>query len=275
MGGVGLPAVVTAEPAIRNSYTGAKKNSFFGKPSFQNWTKNIKAKPSELVTPKTLSELQSVVTKAKKIKAIGSGHSFSPCAHTNETMIKTDGLKRILEVDRKNMRVKVEAGIKLYELNESLFQLGFSLPSLGDVDRQALAGALATGTHGTGMRYGSFSDEALVHAMELVLADGSVLELSADRPSDARLLKAARLGLGVLGVVYSVTVNVIAARNLELHSRLLSLDEALETRNYLENDHFLSFSVFRLPKKFKRYLETRRHQPLMLIPLKAFLIILF
>ena len=241
---VGATALVTEAKVATDGDYGASSSVVARDGEFCNWTGNIRSRPASMVRPSTLAELQAAVSAAVKVKAVGSGHSFTPCAHTNETMIQTDDLTEILAVDPVLLRVKVEAGKKLFELNDELAELGLAIPSLGDVVVQSLAGAISTGTHGTGMAWGSLSDGAFVHGMELVLADGTLLSLDADRPADLPLLQAARLGLGCLGIVYSITLNLVPAHNLERRSRLMTLAEALEPRRYLSNDHF---EFFRFP----------------------------
>ena len=181
---LGASGATMATPALADVAAddyGARHGTLTGAPAFTNWTRNIRCHPNVLVTPTSLVELQESVAKAKSVKAVGSGHSFSPCAHADDTMIATDRLDRILLVDRQAMRVKVEAGKKLYAFNDELAALGLALPSIGDIDRQSLAGLISTGSHGTGMKWGSFSDQASIQAIEIVLADGSLLSLNADK----------------------------------------------------------------------------------------------
>ena len=240
-------------------------------PHFINWTGNVRCRPQAMITPQSLPELQAAVAGAKKVKAVGSGHSFSPCAHADRDtiMIRTDGLARWLDLDRESRLVRVEAGIKLHALNDLLASHGLALPSLGDIEMQSIAGALATGTHGTGLKWGSLSDEAGLRGMELVLADGSLLSLAADRPSDGERLAAARIGLGALGVVYSVTLKVDVAHQLEAHSRIMSLNEALDARHWRDNDHY---EFFRFPFTDLAQVVTRNRtdRPADRRPLKTF-----
>ena len=222
------------------------------------------------MTPTSLAELQEYVAGAKTLKAVGSGHSFSPCAHAEDTMIATHRLDRILLVDHQAMRVKVEAGKKLYSFNDELAALGLALPSIGDIDRQSLAGLVSTGSHGTGMKWGSFSDQESIHAIEMVLADGSLLSLHANKPEDAELLMASRLGLGALGIIYSITFNVTEAHNLEAHSWLMDLEDALDPRHYLENDHF-EFFHFPFTTKVKAVTRNRTDKPRLEQPIRTFI----
>ena len=125
--------------------------------------------------PATREQLAEVVRRAAarglRVRASGSGHSFTPIALTDGVMIRCDRLDRVLAVDRAAGLVKVEAGIVLRDLNRRLDELGLAFENLGDIDRQTLAGAISTGTHGTGARLRSIS--AQIEAVELVLADGS------------------------------------------------------------------------------------------------------
>ena len=129
----------------------------------------------------------------------------------------------MLEVDRAAGLVKVEAGIVLGELNRRLDELGLAFENLGDIDRQALAGSISTGTHGTGARFRSVS--AQVEAVEMVLADGTTLELSA--AGDPAGLACARIGLGALGLIYALTIRTVPAFTLHRVDSPKPLDETL------------------------------------------------
>ncbi|SMF01280.1 D-arabinono-1,4-lactone oxidase [Pseudobacteriovorax antillogorgiicola] len=205
---------------------------------FENWSHNIRVQPREYYEPKTLDELQSLVARSSKIKAVGSGHSFNCQAYTDQTMISLKHLNRILDVDRDNRRIRVEAGKSLHDFNKEIESYGMVLPSLGGIDKQSLAGACSTATHGSGLKWGTLSDESSIFGMELIQDDGSVLELRADRPSDREGLMAARVNLGVLGIIYAITFKLEESRCLELRSKPLSLEEAQDQGHYLKNDHF-------------------------------------
>ena len=155
--------------------------------------------PAAIESPGTREELAEIVRRAAdrglRVRASGSGHSFTEIALTDGVMVRLDRLDRVLAVDRATGLVKVEAGIVLGELNRRLDGLGLAFENLGDIDRQTLAGSISTGTHGTGARFPSVS--AQVEAVEMVLADGTTLEISAagdpagarggaDRPRRAR-----------------------------------------------------------------------------------------
>ena len=212
---------------------------------WRNWTGDQRCFPAVIERPRTLEGLAEVVRRAADVgltlHAAGSGHSFTEAALTDGAMIRLEALNRVLDSDSDSGLVKVEAGITLRDLSAALWQRGLAMENLGDIDRQTLAGAISTATHGTGAEFRNLS--AQVEALELVLADGSLLEVSEQTDGDA--YRAARVGLGALGLIYSVTLRAVPAFTLHrvdspqpLEQTLASLDE-LAARN----DHF-EFFVF-------------------------------
>ena len=137
----------------------------------------------------------------------GSGHSFTPVAVTTGVMLRPGGLRAVRAVDTAAGEVTVEAGCPLRDLNEYLDARGLALANMGDIQEQTVAGAIQTGTHGTGRDLGGIA--AQVTALEMVLADGSIVACSADH--EPELFQAARIGLGALGVLTAVTLRVVPA----------------------------------------------------------------
>ena len=133
-------------------------------------------------------------------------------------------MSHILEVDRSAGRVRVQAGIRLHALNEALAGVGLAMPNLGDIDRQSIAGAIATATHGTGLGLGNLA--TTVVAMEIVTGTGDVVRL--DERSDPELLRVARVGVGALGIVTEVTLQCVPAFNLHARETIESLDDVLD-----------------------------------------------
>jgi L-gulono-1,4-lactone dehydrogenase len=214
-------------------------------PEWRNWAGDQRCHPATVERPGSRDELAAIVARAaargQPIRAVGSGHSFTGIALTDGLMLQLDRLDRLLGADRASGLVKVEAGIVLGELNRRLDRHGLAFENLGDIDRQTLAGAMSTGTHGTGARFQSLS--AQVEAIELVLAGGEALELTAASDPDA--LRAARVGLGALGVVYAVTIRTIAAFTIHRVDSPRPLEETLDRLDELNDasDHF-EFYVF-------------------------------
>ena len=164
-----------------------------------NWSRTQRCEPAQYLRPATRAQVADAVTRARTVRVAGSGHSFTGAVLTDGTLLSLERMARVLDADPTSGLVRVEAGIDLHRLSRELHFQGLALPNLGDIDAQSLAGAIATGTHGTGARLPNLS--AQVEAVELVLADGSQRTLSG---GDA--LRAARIGLGALGVVVAVTL---------------------------------------------------------------------
>jgi L-gulono-1,4-lactone dehydrogenase len=209
-----------------------------------NWAGDQRCTPAAIERPGSREELRAAVSGAvasgRSVRASASGHSFTGIALTDGVMVRLDRLARPLDFDAETGLFKVEAGIVLGELNRALDARGVAFENLGDIDRQSVAGAISTGTHGTGERFGSIS--AQIAGMEIVTADGSVVEVS---ESDPDLLRAARVGLGALGIVYSVTVRTVPAYTLDRVDSPGPLDETLQRLDELNagTDHF-EFYVF-------------------------------
>lgn len=204
-----------------------------------NWSGGQSCVPVALERPRSRAGVADAVGRAaqagRRVRVAGAGHSFSALAVTDGTMLRLDRLARVLDADPASGLVRVEAGIGLAALNSELDALGLALENLGDIDAQALAGALATATHGTGGRLPNLS--AQVEALELVLADGSERTLTA---ADGDLFRAARVSLGTLGVVVAVTLRCVPAFRLRAVDEPAPLDAVLEQLDARVdgNDHF-------------------------------------
>lgn len=179
------------------------------------WCRLSSAAPERVLAPGDPDEVAAIVTEAAarriRVKMVGSGHSFTDVALTDGWMLSPTNLVGVRAVDRQAMTVTVLAGTPLHALNTALADLGLSLHNMGDIDRQTVAGAISTGTHGTGGVRASLA--AQVVALELVTADGVLRQVSPT--SDPALFEAARLGLGAVGVLTAVTLEVEPAFTLE------------------------------------------------------------
>jgi L-gulono-1,4-lactone dehydrogenase len=214
---------------------------------WRNWAGDQRCRPARTLAPRSREELAEAVGAAaaagEKVSIAGSGHSFTETALTDGTMLRLDALRGVIDADPSSGLVRVAAGTVLRDLNEELAALGLALENLGDIDAQTIAGAISTGTHGTGAGIANLS--ARVEAMELVTADGKVRELSAaSTPTDADLLRAARIGLGALGAISAVTIRCLPAFTLRRvdspHRREDVLDRFEEFA--AANDHFELFT---------------------------------
>jgi len=194
---------------------------------WRNWAGTHSCVPVAIEHPKSAREVAAAVRRAaeagRTVRAAGAGHSFSACVPTDGTLVELDRLDRILDADPASGLVKVEAGISLAALNRGLDERGLALPNLGDIDAQSLAGAIATGTHGTGAPLPNLS--AQVEALELVDGTGERRTLT---PDEGDLLRAARVGLGSLGIVTAVTLRCVPAFRLRGVDATLPLEEVLD-----------------------------------------------
>ena len=212
---------------------------------WHNWAGDEVCAPAAVREPGSPQELAATIEEASRrglrVRVTGSGHSFSDIACTDGMSLSLRRLSRVLDVDRESGLVRVQAGITIRELSGELAQHGLALENLGDIDVQTIAGAISTATHGTGARLRNIS--AQVCELSLVLADGSTLAASAQ--SDAEVLRAARVGLGALGVIAEVTLRCVPAFALHGVDAPAPLQETLARFEELSlaNDHF-EFFVF-------------------------------
>jgi L-gulono-1,4-lactone dehydrogenase len=211
---------------------------------WRNWAGDQSCAPAEMLRPAGREELAEAVGAAAaaghRVSVAGSGHSFTEAVLTDGTMIDAGALDGVIDADRSSGLVKVGGGTVLADLNEELSRLGLAMENLGDIDRQTIAGAISTGTHGTGAKLRNIS--AQVEALELVLGDGSVRELTAG--GEPELLRAARVGVGALGAITAVTLRCVPAFTLRRVDSPCPREEVLGAfqQRADENDHFELFT---------------------------------
>ena len=205
--------------------------------TWRNWSGLESASGLRAVTPESVDDVVAEVRRAAErgetVKVAGTGHSFTGIARPEHTVLLPGGLTGITAVDRDAMTVTALAGTQLKVFNAALEELGLSLHNMGDIAEQTLAGAISTGTHGTGGRASGLA--AQVVGLELVTGGGEVLRASATE--NAEILDLARVGLGALGVLVSVTFAVEPLFLLRAEERPLSWDEGLATFDEIVADH--------------------------------------
>jgi L-gulonolactone oxidase len=214
-------------------------------PEWRNWAGDERCAPAAIERPSSIAEIAAALERAaeygQRVRVAGAGHSFSDIALTDGRLLRLDRMSRLLEVDRPSGLVRVQGGITIHALNARLAAIGLALENLGDIDVQSIAGAISTATHGTGARLRNIASQ--VTALTLVLADGSTLHCS--EQDDPELLRAARVGLGALGVVAEVTLRCVPAFRLRGLDAPAPLEQTLDhfEELALANDHF-EFFVF-------------------------------
>jgi len=195
--------------------------------------------------PRTVSELASLVAEAssrgEKVKAVGSGHSFTSAAATDGRMVRLDNLTGISQVDSTKNQVTVGAGTRLSDLNTLLHAEGLAMANLGDIAYQTVAGAISTSTHGTGKALTGLAGQVV--AMTLVDGNGEIVECS--DTSNMEILDVGRVSVGALGIISEYTLQVVPSFRLRALEQPMKLDDVLENIHELAaaHDHFEFFWI--------------------------------
>jgi FAD/FMN-containing dehydrogenase len=187
--------------------------------TWRNWTDNYRVSPGSFVVPRSVDELCAAVAEARKVRVVGSGHSFNDGPLCSDRMISLDALDRIVAVDTVAKTARVQAGIRLRDLNRALWNAGLGLPVLGSTDAQSIGGLIATDLHGTGRDHGFLSEQIL--SLGIVDANG---EIQTVRRGDA-LFHAAIGAIGACGVIAEVELQLVDSFRLEKRTTMVDRDE--------------------------------------------------
>jgi len=207
---------------------------------WRNWAGNQHSRPQSILHPRDTEEVALLVKRAasegRKVKAVGSGHSFTAAAVTDGVLVELDRMTGVISADLESGLVTLRAGTPLHQLNLELARRGLAMSNLGDIDKQSIAGATSTSTHGTGIKLGGLATQ--IRGLELVLADGSVATCSATERPD--LFNVARVGIGALGVVTAVTLQCEPSFTLVADEQPMPLAQVLEELDDIveSNEHF-------------------------------------
>jgi alditol oxidase len=174
-----------------------------GRPT--NWAGNVAFSAERFHRPASLAELQALVAGGEHVRALGTGHSFSHVADTTGDLVSVAGLPKVMDIDAERATVTVAAGIRYAELAGHLQRAGYALRNLGSLPHISIAGACATGTHGSGDANGSLA--TAVSALELVTAQGDVVTIG--RAADGDQFSGAVVSLGALGIVIRMTLDIV------------------------------------------------------------------
>lgn len=211
--------------------------------TWTNWAGNQTATGIRVEHPRSTEDVGRLVAEAaergQRVKAAGAGHSFTAIAQPEAVQLDMTALDGLHHADRETGSVTVGAGTGLHRLCDLLAGAGLALTNMGDIDVQTISGAISTGTHGTGEKFGGISTQ--VTGLEMVLADGSVVSCSAtERPE---LWSAARVGLGALGVITKVTLACVPLFSVRAEEGPMPLDELLDRFDELAGsfDHFEAY----------------------------------
>lgn len=206
----------------------------------KNWSGLVQFEPEVVEYPDSEEAVQLVVQRAleqgKTIRIIGTGHSFTDVCKTNQVLLSLDKYQGVLSVDKEKFHAVVKGGTKLAALGDELFKEGMAMENLGDIDVQSIAGTISTGTHGTGMDFGTISTQVI--ALRFVNGRGQIVECSETQAPD--LFKAAQVSLGLLGIITQVKLRCVPAYKLALQNGKESMDAVLDTfeKRMAENRNF-------------------------------------
>lgn len=191
------------------------------------WARTFHSRPELYIQPRTLEELQKVVTVARRcrrrIVTVGCGHSPSDLTCTSSWLVNLDHYGEVLHVDEDRKVVVMQAGIRLHDLGLKVQEYGLAMPNLGSIDHQSIAGAIGTATHGSSTRHGILSQSVL--ALKIMLANGRTVSCSAEQ--NTALFRAALVSLGALGIITEVTFQMVPAFKIEWHQSLHSLEDII------------------------------------------------
>ncbi|KAL0453184.1 UNVERIFIED_CONTAM: L-galactono-1,4-lactone dehydrogenase, mitochondrial [Sesamum latifolium] len=204
-----------------------------------NWSGTHEVQTRTFVQPETISELEAVVKecneKKQKIRPVGSGLSPNGIGLTRAGMVNLALMDKVLEVDEKNKRVRVQAGIRVQQLVDGIKEYGLTLQNFASIREQQIGGIVQVGAHGTGARLPPIDEQVI--SMKLVTPAKGTIEISKEK--DPELFYLARCGLGGLGVVAEVTLQCVERQELVEHTYVSSMKEIKKNHKKLlsENKH--------------------------------------
>lgn len=211
--------------------------------TWSNWSKTISSTPTDVATPWTIEALETTVDEAiaqcRRLKAVGSGHSFTSIAAANDIQLDLSNYTGIVTFDQHAGRVTLRSGTRLWQIAQLLDGSGWAMENLGDINQQSIAGAISTGTHGTGVRFGALASQVI--GLEFITGTGQRLTVSEDQ--DPEVLDALRVSLGAFGIVTTVTLQLVPEYDLRTVEAPAPLDEVLDNWQAF-NDQHDHFEVF-------------------------------
>ncbi|KAL8493853.1 hypothetical protein ACS0TY_024861 [Phlomoides rotata] len=204
-----------------------------------NWSGTHEVQTRTFLQPESISELEAVVKesneKKQKIRPVGSGLSPNGIGLTRSGMVNLALMDKVLEVDQKNKRVRVEAGIRVQQLVDGIKEYGLTLQNFASIREQQIGGIVQVGAHGTGARLPPIDEQVI--SMKLVTPAKGTIEISKEK--DPELFYLARCGLGGLGVVAEVTLQCVERQELVEHTYVSNINEIKKNHKKLlsENKH--------------------------------------
>lgn len=213
--------------------------------TWKNWSQSVVSTPDKILYPASIEDVCLLVKEAagqrKKIRVVGAGHSFSKLVKTDGWLVSLDQLSGVEEINHENLTVTVLGGTRLFQIGEELGRAGYAQENLGDINVQSIAGAISTGTHGTGIEFGNISTQAV--EITLVTASGEVMTIS--ETVNEGLFHACLVTLGTFGIIVKVKLRIIESPIYEYTSskvRFTDLISNLDT--YIGANRHFEFFLF-------------------------------
>ena len=206
-----------------------------------NWSGYCQSTPQHVMYPESLEDLQEIVQQHENIRVVGAGHSFTPICQTNATLISLDKFSSVIHADQDKCQSTVWSGTRLFNLGSHLAQYQQALINQGDIDQQSLAGAVSTGTHGTGADLHCIS--GYVEGFELLTASGALLNCS--RKEHPEIFAAGRVSLGSLGILTKITMQNRPVYKMKESIQLAPVEDSLDQFLVLKDQHrHLEYFIF-------------------------------
>jgi FAD/FMN-containing dehydrogenase len=226
--------------------------------NFRNWAGNQSSVAKNYFAPASEEELVNIIRQYQKNRLVGTGHSWSSLCVTDATLISTVNYNQVLHLDKDNLQVTIQSGVKLWQLNAYLDQHGLALKNLGSISEQSVVGAICTGTHGSGKDYQILGSQVV--SFSIIKADGNKQVIHSE--NDQVLFNQALINLGALGIVSEMTLQVVPAFQLHEQIFIEDFETALQKLEEWRNttDH-LKFWWFPHTDKMIVYLHNRTQQP--------------
>ena len=210
-----------------------------------NWVGNQSFTPKQIVEVANEAAVRDEVVRAAsrghRVRTVGSSHSFTPIVET-DVLLDTGPMRGIIEIDRDRLMVRAGPKATIGDFGDPLWEEGLALANQGDIDTQAIAGAIATATHGSGLKQPNFS--AALAAARIVDGMGEVVEVSSE--SNGGALPALQTSIGLLGIMTEVTLQVVPAYELHARVDIMKYDEVME-RFESDLEEYRHFGLFWMP----------------------------
>jgi len=200
---------------------------------WKNWSGLQQSNPSASVQPTDIAQLSQIIRHSQKCRVVGAGHSFSPLVCTDDTLISLDSLTGLVSHDSQLNQSTLLAGTRLKNLGAVLNPINQALINQGDIDEQSLAGAISTGTHGTGKNLTCVS--GFVEGFQLMTANGETLDC--DRTQNSTIFEAGRVALGSLGVLTQITMQNLPRYRLKEQIQLTPFQDILSNMDQWKTEH--------------------------------------